>query len=119
MLASDAPTGFYDPVVLVCVYLGLLGGPLAGRLLLARQRSLARFAVAVPAGSLLFFLLSNLGNWLAFYPPTLGALLECYVKGLPLLGNTLMGDTLFGVLLFGADALTRRMARPGAQPLQA
>ena len=60
-----------------------------------------------PVGALGFFLLSNLGNWYAFYPHTLSALVECYVRGLPLLGNTLVGDALFGAILFGADALWR------------
>jgi hypothetical protein len=54
--------------------------------------------------------LSNLGNWLAFYPLTMPAILECYAKGLPLLGSTLTGDALYGALLFGADSVARRMA---------
>jgi hypothetical protein len=100
---------------MVFVYLGLIGGPLAGRILTGRRRSPGRFAIAVSSGALWFFLLSNLGNWLVFDPPTGRALLECYVRGLPLLGQALLGDALFTVVLFGADALVRRIASGGAR----
>lgn len=115
VLVGDAVTGFYHPVVMVFVYLGLIGGPLAGRILTGRRRSPGRFAIAVSSGALWFFLLSNLGNWLVFDPPTGRALLECYVRGLPLLGQALLGDALFTAVLFGADALVRRIASGGAR----
>ncbi len=107
VIAGDLVTGLYEPVVAASVYLGLLCGPVAGRLLLAERRTPRRFAAAVLAGALGFFLLSNLGNWLAFFPHTFPALIECYARGLPLLGNTLAGDALFGAILFGADAAWR------------
>lgn len=112
LFVSDAVNGFYDPVVMVFVYLGFLGGPLLGRVLLAKQRTLARYAVAVLAAASIFYLVSNFGMWLSSvsaYPRTLAGLLECYWAGLPYFRMTLLGDLFYGFLLFGAAELLNRL----------
>jgi hypothetical protein len=108
-------TGPYEPVVMAWVATGLLAGPLAGRLLLQGRRGVARVALGVLAGATGFFLLSNIGNWLAFFPHTAAGLLECYLRGLPAFGNTLLGDALYAGVLFGADAWLRQLRDPVAQ----
>ena len=65
LLISDAVDGFYSPVVMMFVYLGFLGGPLIGHLLLAKRRTLPRFLVAVLSAAIVFFLVSNFGMWLS------------------------------------------------------
>ena len=55
----------------------------------------------VPVGalgsSLLFFIISNFGVWVAsgMYSHTLAGLIQCYVMGLPFFGATLLSDILF------------------------
>jgi len=65
--------------------------------------------------SLLFFVITNFGAWLAdiasatpLYAPTLNGLLAAYVAGIPFLQNTIAGALAFSALLFGGFALLRR-----------
>ncbi len=64
LLIVNVIVGFYNPVVMLFVYLGFLAGPLMGRALLRRRRSVVRFGGAVLGSSTAFFILSNLGVWL-------------------------------------------------------
>jgi Family of unknown function (DUF6580) len=120
------------------VYASFLVYVLLGRLL-TRTESPAWIGGACVAGTIQFFLLTNLSVWLAFSQPSdtlpsgqavvwketgtafpipvyarnLPGLVACYAIGLPFAGNTLMGDLFFGALLFGAHAwLSRRYSRP-------
>ncbi len=110
LLVGDAVAGFYNPVVMAGVYLGMLGGPLIGHWLLRRRRSVVRVGSAVLASAVFFFLTSNFAMWLSglSYPPTLDGLLACYVNGLPYLGYSLLGDGAFAAVLFGGIELARR-----------
>ncbi len=84
-------------------------------LALRRRRRLAPIAAATLAGSLLFFLLTNLAVWwgLESYPRTPAGLLACYVAGLPHLASGLLGDGAYATLLFGGLALAERaLPRP-------
>jgi hypothetical protein len=109
---GDVLNGGYNPVVFLFVYLGFLGGPLIGRLVLARKRNLRRFVTATFAAASIFFVLSNLGIWLAgMYPPTVSGFIECYIMAIPYFGNTLAGDYLYGALLFGGAEIATRYMR--------
>jgi hypothetical protein len=103
------------PVVLAFVYAGLLGGPLAARVLLRRGLTPVRFAGAVVAGALWFFLTSNLGMWLSgigAWPATAAGLADCYLAGLPFLARSLAADAAFAGALFAGEALLRRGLAP-------
>lgn len=75
-----------------------------------KRFSAVRLAGASVVGSLLFFAVSNFGVWASFplYPHTAAGLMECYVAGIPFLGNAMLGDLLFTGLLFGAFWLATR-----------
>jgi len=49
-------------------------------------------------GALIFFLVSNLGDWMSsgMYPQNAAGLLACYTAGLPFFLNTLLSTLLFG-----------------------
>lgn len=115
VLVGDLCVGTWaGPVVAAGVYLGLLGGPVAGRWLLGRRLGPGRFASAVLIAALWFFLTSNLAMWLSgigHYPPTPAGLVECYVAGLPYLARSLLADATFAGLMFTAEALLRRHPR--------
>ena len=111
LFLSDLVDGFYDPVVMAFVYIGFLGGPLIGRLLLSSRRSLPRFGVAVVGAAVFFVLVSNFGMWLSAvgsYPLTAAGLMECYWAGLPYFRVSLLGDLFYASLLFGAAEIVNR-----------
>lgn len=115
LFITDAVLGFYMPLVMCFVYLGYLAGPLIGRVLLKSRRSLPRLGSAVFSGATIFYVVSNIGNWLAYFPHTAGGLFDCYVRGLPFYGMTLLGDGFYAGLLFGVEALVacyRKAQRP-------
>lgn len=99
-------TAAYPSAVMLCVFVGFMLATAIGRLCLYRRRSPARFAVAVIMGAVAFYLVSNLGVWLAgYYPATWQGLIACYVAGLPFLGLSLVADTVYSALLFSLHAL--------------
>lgn len=49
----------------------------------------------IPLASFLFFVISNFGVWLNWYPRTIEGLIKCYLLALPFYGRTLMGDIIF------------------------
>lgn len=77
---------------------------------LRARSSVGRIAVAALTGSVVLFILTNLGVWAltSLYPKTLSGLLECYVVALPFFRNTLVGDLLYSGLLFGGLAMAER-----------
>ena len=107
-------TGLYEPVVMALVFAGDSLATLAGRLFLARRRTSLRFAAAVLTGALIFYAVSNLSQWLVgYYPPTAAGLLECYIAGLPYLGQAVLADAAYCFVLFGLHRiLERRRAVP-------
>ncbi len=74
---------------------------------LAKRLSVKNVLAASIAGPTIFFLISNLGVWLAsgMYPPTLGGLEACFVAAVPFYGNSLASAVLFSGILFGAYQL--------------
>ena len=110
-----AIVGLFDPIVMIFVFAGFALSTQAGRWLLARDRSLSRYAAAIVAGASIFFLLSNFSVWLAgFYPPTAAGLAECLANGLPFLFRALAADAAYCCLLFGAHELIERSAEAPA-----
>lgn len=111
VLISDAIVGFYNPLIMAFVYLGIAAGPLFGRILLRPRRSALRVGSAVTCSATTFFLVSNFGVWLASFPHTVDGLLECYVRGLPYYGVTLLGTAVYAAILFGGQELTQRVSK--------
>jgi hypothetical protein len=113
LLVSDAVIGFYAPILMASVYLGLLF-PVVFRAWLRQHLSVLRIGTAAVAGSLVFFVTSNLAVWAfsGWYPRTLDGLAACFLAALPFFQYTLLGDLLWAGVLFGAYAvITQRKAR--------
>ena len=99
LLLANAVAGFYDPVVMLFVYAGIILSAGAGRLL-RKQQNAGRIALAGLLGAFVFYLVSNFSIWLVgMYPGTLSGLLECYVNGLPYLGTAIAANVIYGTLL--------------------
>ena len=56
--------------------------------------------LTVVGSSLLFFIVSNLGVWLLYYPLTLEGLMTCFTLAIPFFGNTIAGDLVYTAVLF-------------------
>ncbi len=89
---------------------------------LPRGRTVRRVAAAVVAGAVLFFSLTNFGEWAltSLYPKSIGGLVACYVAAIPFFWNTLASDFVYSALLFGGLSFAERRwpglteAEPGA-----
>lgn len=53
------------------------------------------------ASSIVFFVVSNLGVWVLYYPKTLAGLFSCFTLAIPFYTNTLLGDLFYTAVLFG------------------
>jgi hypothetical protein len=96
-------TSFWS--VYACIALStLLGFGLRGKVGGARVLGYAL------AGSVLFFVVTNFGAWLAspFYPQTGAGLAAAYVAGIPFFQWTVLGTLAYAAILFGGFALLRR-----------
>lgn len=106
LLLSDMVLGFYPHMevpylaftITVCIGLGL-----------QKRRTAARIAGAALLSSVVFFVVTNFGEWLLRvelpYPKTVDGLIACYVSALPFFGNSLLGDAIYTLLLFGGFRL--------------
>jgi hypothetical protein len=65
------------------------------------------------AGSLLFFVTSNLATWGEglLYPMTFTGLIACFVAAIPFFGNTIAADLIGTAVLFGLGPVFERAAR--------
>lgn len=83
------------------VYVAMVGAGLLGNLL-RENRSVLKVAGVTLAGSVLFFIVSNLGVFIMqdLYPKTAQGLVTCYAMALPFFQNSLAGDMLFTTALF-------------------
>lgn len=69
------------------------------------------------AGSVVFFVVTNLGVFLlqSLYPKSLAGLIDCYVMAIPFFRNSLVGDVVYAFGLFGAYHLVMsRLAAPAS-----
>lgn len=73
-------------------YLGFAIYPVLGRLATHSRAKL----LLLPLASFGFFLVSNLGVWLYWYPHTFTGLITCFTLALPFYTRTLAGDIVFG-----------------------
>jgi uncharacterized membrane protein len=107
LFLSDLVLGFYSimPVVYgsfaLIVCLGFW---------VRQRRSVSRIIGATLAGSLSFYVLTNLGVWAfgSFYPKTWLGLWDCYVAAIPYFRNTVASGLLYSALLFGGLWLAER-----------
>ena len=56
--------------------------------------------LTVLLSSILFFVVSNLGVWLLYYPLNLEGFTACFTLAIPFFTNTLLGDMAYTAVLF-------------------
>jgi hypothetical protein len=106
LFVSDAFLGFHDQMIAIYISYALIIGL---GFYIRDNVKLASAATASVAGSVLFFLISNLGVWLAgYYPVSVEGLVQCYSMAIPFFRNTFISDLLFNAILFGSYYLVSR-----------
>jgi hypothetical protein len=78
--------------------------------MLRRSRGVVRVGAVTLGASVLFFVVTNLGEWAfqPWYPKTAAGLAASYVAGIPFFRNMLLGDLAYSALMFGGFALLER-----------
>ena len=111
MLLSDVllqlinGTGFHQGMVWVYGAFALI--TCLGFLLRGREQR-PTIMVASLIGSILFFFITNFGQWASgYYGYTSGALIQSLIMGIPFFKGTILGDLFFNLVLFGSFALAR------------
>ena len=108
MWLSDVVLGFYPGWIWVYASFALI--VLLG-MALRRGRTPLRVGTAAVASSLLFFAVTNFGEWLGpLYPHTLAGLRADFVAAIPFFRNTVLSDLLYAVAFFGAYDGAARLA---------
>ncbi len=81
-------------------------------LALRKNAKAANIFFGTVGGSLLFYLVTNLGVFLLqnMYEKSWNGLIQCYVVALPFFRNTLLGDIFFSALFFGVFAMLKNCA---------
>ena len=102
MLISDLFLGFYT--ISIFVYLSFAVITWMGQ---QKNRVTPKLVLL---GSVLFFLISNLGVWLLYYPKTIDGFINCFALAIPFFATSLLGDILYSmILVFGFSAISRRL----------
>lgn len=106
MFISDLFLGFHDTMPFV--YTSFLLSGLIG-LWLKGHKKIGYIIGGTLLSSILFFLITNFGVWLAgsLYPRTLPGLLESYTLALPFFRNTFLGDLFYTGLFFTSFELAK------------
>ncbi len=107
LFISDFFIGFYSPMMMVFVYLGLFASSLLG-FWLRKHNSALNIAGASLASAVIFFLLSNFGVWLtpfSGYGKSVAGLWQCYVLAIPFFRYTLLSNLVYSAILFGGYEL--------------
>jgi hypothetical protein len=109
LILSDAILGVYPAMAWVYgsfVLITLIGTRLRQR------RTLLRLAGAALVSSVLFFVVTNLGEWFGgLYPHTPAGLWADYVAAVPFFRNTVLGDLGYTLAIFGVYESALRLAR--------
>jgi|SRR5690349_19934773 hypothetical protein len=104
-----APYSWATPIIYACFLINVF----LGRIFLRRSSNPLRIASVALAGSIQFYVITNLFEWwggITPYPHTVAGLIECYTAALPFFGRTVLADLFYSGILFTAYALlSRRM----------
>jgi hypothetical protein len=78
-------------------------------------RTPLRIGAAAIASSVLFFAVTNFGEWLGpLYPHTMAGLRADFVAAIPFFRNTVLSDLLYAAAFFGAYDSAARLVRQRA-----
>ncbi len=85
---------------------------------LLKKISFGRVLGGALGASLIFFIVSNFGVWVAspLYPPTIEGLIMCYTAAIPFFHYTIAGNVVYSAILFGGYEWLKA-TYPSLQPI--
>jgi len=108
IVISDLVIGLHDVVLYTWgsfLLIGLIGMWVKG------NKRLLNIGLASVASSSLFFIVTNFGVWMQWYPRNLQGLANCYMLALPFYRNTFIGDIVYVAVFFGIYELVARSVK--------
>jgi hypothetical protein len=108
MFLSDAVIGFYGPGTMLFNYAAIATAVLFKNFLGSKNNVSGRGVMAVAGssvtGSVVFFLISNIGVWACsgMYGHSVSGIASCFELAFPFLTYTLAGDLFYNTILFGS-----------------
>lgn len=106
MLVTDPFLGGFG-IATPFVYLSFLINVWIGRRLRDSENPI-KIGTAAVISSMQFFLISNFGSFVGYFPHTWAGLARCYTLALPFYAPTLVSDLLCTGILFGLHAVLSR-----------
>jgi len=110
MVLSDAIVGFHDTMAFTwgSIFLISLMGVWS-----KNHKSLTNVIGTSIGASCMFFLITNFGAFLSFYPHTSLGLQKCYVLAIPFFRSTLASTVVYSVVLYvGYEWLLKQAKQP-------
>ena len=106
MLFTDGLLGFYNPKIMISVYLSLIISILLGQYLKYNFNTKNLF-VAIFASSTVFFIITNLAVYFfsGMYVLNYSGLIRCFAMALPFYRNMFLGDIIYTTAIFGTYAV--------------
>ncbi len=105
MAISDLVIGLHDVFMYTWGSFLIIG--LMGMWMRDKRSSTLAIGGSVLA-SVVFFVITNFGVWLTWYPRTLDGFLNCYIMAVPFFGNALIGNAVFMFVLYWTYEFARR-----------
>ncbi|MFQ5952801.1 MAG: DUF6580 family putative transport protein [Candidatus Omnitrophota bacterium] len=106
MVASDLIIGLHGVIFYTWgsfILIGFIG------MWLKEHKTPANIFSASVFSAVLFFVITNFGVWLAWYPHTWSGFVNCYVRAIPFFRSTLIGNLFFVLMFFGTYELARKL----------
>jgi len=112
VLLSDIVLGFYAGWIWVYGSFALI---VVAGMTLRTRRSPLRIAATALVSSMLFFVITNFGEWLGpLYPHTAAGLRSDFIAAIPFFRNTALSDLIYSLAFFAIYDSARRWAQHGA-----
>ena len=99
MMVTDLFLGTYPSMPFTWVSILLVS---AIGLLVRKAPGIKNTLIGSVGSAVVFFIVSNFGVWLLWYPHTMEGFLACYALAVPFFRGTLVSTLLYSVVLFGA-----------------
>ncbi len=120
MLVSDFAIGFYDPRIMLSVYVSFAIAGAIG-ILVGRKKTWTTVAIGTLGASFVFFLITNAAVWYfgTMYSHDIVGLWRSYTMALPFFRNSLIGDISYTFLLVGGmEFITNYLRQQKQSPFQ-
>lgn len=108
MVATDLALGLHATIPFTwgsVILTSMLG------LWVREQACLGRMVIGAVASAVLFFVVTNFGAWLSYYPHTGEGLALCYQLAVPFFRITLLSTLVYSLVLFGTYEFIARRVR--------